>query len=147
MKAILHATVVFLSSSSMVSGEEPLSPATEIIQKAERECVAFESGTFSATEQAITLHDFTGDGRPEEVIDASQFSCSTTVSLWGGSGGTFLWVVVDGKAYEFVTHRWPVVGVDDKKVLLLAVHSSQCGDPIGPCYRALVWSDGFRTTR
>jgi len=128
-------------------GGEHLTIATEIIQKAKSECASFEGGKFNATEQAITLHDITGDGRPEEIVDASQFSCSTSASMWGGSGGTFLWVIVDGKAYEFLAHKWRVVAVDRKKILLLAVHSSECSDTIGPCYRALVWSDGFRTIR
>ena len=147
MQAILFVSVVFLLiASSVTAGEHPVS-AAEVVAKAESECAGFEGGKFNATEQAITLHDFTGDGRPEEVIDASQFSCSTAASLWGGSGGTLLWALVDGKKHEFLAHRWRVVDVDGQQVLLLAVHSSECSDTIGPCYRALVWSDGFRTTR
>ena len=97
---------------------------------------------------AVSTYDFTGDGQPEEIVDASQFACSTAASMWGGTGGTMLWAVVDGQPYEFLAHRWKVVDMDGQTVLLLAVHSSQCGDTIGPCYRAMVWSDGdFRTTR
>jgi len=147
MKAILFASVVLLSFSSNVLGDELLPIATEIVQKAKSECASFEGGKFNATEQTITLHDLTGDGRPEEIVDASQFSCSASISMWGGSGGTFLWVIVDGKAYEFLAHKWRVVDVDRDKILLLAVHSSECSDTIGPCYRALVWGDGFRTIR
>ena len=147
MKAILFASVVLLSFSSSLLGDELLPIATEIVQKAKSECASFEGGKFNATEQTITLHDLTGDGRPEEIVDASQFSCSTSASMWGGSGGTFLWVIVDGKAYEFLAHKWRVVDVDRDKILLLAVHSSECSDTIGPCYRALVWGDGFRTIR
>ncbi len=147
MKVILCASIVLLCfSSTVLAGEYP-TIATEIVQKAKSECTSFEGGKFNATEQTITLHDFTGDGRPEEVVDASQFSCSTSASMWGGSGGTLLWVLVDGKAYEFLAHRWRVVDMDGQEVLLLAVHSSECSDMIGPCYRALVWSDGFRTIR
>lgn len=147
MKAILFASVVLLYFSSTVLGDELVPIATEIVQKAKSECASFEGGKFNATEQTITLHDLTGDGRPEEIVDASQFSCSTSASIWGGSGGTFLWVIVDGKAYEFLAHKWRVVDVDRNKILLLAVHSSECSDTIGPCYRALVWGDGFRTIR
>ena len=147
MKNILFASVVLLSFSSSVLGDELLPIATEIVQKAKSQCSSFDGGNFNATERTITLHDLTGDGRPEEIVDASQFSCSTSASMWGGSGGTFLWVIVDGKAYEFLAHKWRVVDVDRDKILLLAVHSSECSDTIGPCYRALVWSDGFRTIR
>ncbi len=147
MRFILFITIIFTYLLSPVYGAERLPLATEIVQKAKRECAEIDDGKFNATEQAITLHDFTGDGRPEEIVDASQFSCSTAASLWGGSGGTYLWLIVDGKTYEFLAHKWQVVDMDGQKVLLLAVHSSECGDTIGPCYRALVWHDGFRTTR
>ena len=98
-------------------------------------------------DSAIFAYDFTGDGQPEQIVDASQFACSTAASMWGGTGGTMLWVVVDEQPYEFLAHRWKVVDMYGQNVLLLAVHSYQCGDSVGPCYRALVWSDGFRTTR
>jgi hypothetical protein len=133
-------------SLSAISGEH-LASAAELVERAKNECARFDGGKFNATDKAITLHDFTGDGRPEEVVDASQFSCSTSASMWGGSGGTLLWVLVDGKEHEFLAHKWRIVDVDGQKVLLLAVHSSECSDTVGPCYRALVWSDGFRTTR
>jgi hypothetical protein len=119
----------------------------KIIQNAKNECIHASNGKFYMSEQAVTLHDLTGDGKAEKIIDASKFSCSTALSLWGGSGGTYLWVIVDGKKYEFLAHKWKIVEMDDQKVLLLAVHSSECSDTIGPCYRAFIWSDGFRTTR
>ena len=147
MRFILFITIIFTYLFSPVYGAERLPLATEIVQKAKRECAEIDDGKFNATEQAIKLHDFTGDGRPEEIVDASQFSCSTAASLWSGTGGTYLWLIVDGKTYEFLAHKWQVVDVDVHKVLLLAVHSSECSDTIGPCYRALVWDDGFRTTR
>ena len=112
------------------------------------ECARLDGGEFQATEQTITLHDLTGDGRPEEIVDAAQFSCSSAASLWGGSGGTYLWAIVDGKAYEYLAHRWRVVDMDGQQILLLAVHSSECSDTVGPCYRAVVWGDeGPRTIR
>jgi hypothetical protein len=147
MKAAMYALLVFPFLSSVVSGAERLPVATAIAQKAKSECNSVEGGKFSTTEQTITLHDFTGDGRPEEVVDASQFSCSTAVSMWSGSGGTLLWVIVDEKAHQFRAHKWRVVDVDGQKVLLLAVNAAECGETPGPCYRALVWSDGFRSPR
>ncbi len=121
--------------------------AAEIIEQAKLECNGLDSGEFHSTDKAVVQYDFTGDGTNEALVDGAQFSCSTAVTLWGGSGGTFLWVVAPGKTYEFLTHKWRVVDVDGQNVLLLAVHSSQCSDDVGPCYRAFVWLDGFRTTR
>ena len=141
--------VVFLSLvllPALAASDESLPLATQIVQQAKQDCNGFDNGNFHSTEKTITLHDITGDGRPEEFVDASQFSCSTALTLWGGTGGTFLWAIVEGKAYEFLAHKWRVIDFDGKKILLLAVHSSQCSDDIGPCYRAYAWQDGFRTT-
>jgi hypothetical protein len=148
MKSILTTTLGLLCLSLAAIASEHQATAIEIVQSAKNECKSLDEGEFHSTDKTITLHDLTGDGRPEEIVDASQYSCSSAVSLWGGSGGTYLWAIVDGKAYEFLAHRWKVVDMDGQKILLLAVHSSECGDTIGPCYRAVVWSDeGFRTIR
>ncbi len=122
------------------------SSAAKIVQDAKQECNDIDNGEFHSTEKAITSYDVTGDGQMEEVVDAAQFSCSTALTLWGGSGGTYLWVVAPDKTYEFLANRWRMIDFNGQSVLLLAVHSSQCSDDIGPCYRAFVWQDGFRTT-
>lgn len=132
---------------ALATAGESLPLATQLVQQAKQDCKSLENGAFHSTEKTITLHDITGDGRPEEFVDASQFSCSSALTLWGGTGGTYLWAIVEGKAYDFLAKRWQVVDVDGQAVLLLAVHSSQCSDDIGPCYRAYVWQDGFRTPR
>jgi len=139
--------LIILMFSQTAFCEEQLTVATKIVENAKKECLNYNAGAFESTERTITLHDFTGDGRPEEIIDASQFSCSTSVSMWTGSAGTLLWIIVDEKTYEFRAYKWWVVDLDEQKVLLLAVDSSECSNSLGPCYRALVWQDGFRTTR
>ena len=147
MSSLTVVFVTFIMLPALAVAGEPLPLATQIVQQAKQECNSLDNGSFHSTEKTITLHDITGDGRPEEFVDASQFSCSTAASLWSGSGGTFLWVIVDGKPFEFLAHKWRVVDFDGHQVLLLAVHSSQCSDDIGPCYRALVWQEGFRSIR
>ena len=148
MKSILITALGLLCLSLVAIASENEATATAIFQKAIDECKSLDEGEFGSTEKSTTLQDLTGDGRPEQIVDASQFSCSSAASLWGGSGGTYLWVIVDGKAYEFLAHRWKVVDIYGQNLLLLAVHSSECGDTIGPCYRAVVWGDeGFRTIR
>ena len=147
MKTVPFGFIFLLLFTSFAIGGEQKTVATELVEKARNECTSIDDGKFHSTEKTIILHDFTGDGRPEEVVDASQFSCSTSASLWGGSGGTYLWILVGKEKFEFLANKWRVVDVDGQKVLLLAVHSSECSDTVGPCYRALVWSNGFRTTR
>ena len=147
MHFLAVVALTFIMLPALAVAGEPLPLATQIVQQAKQECNSLDNGSFHSTEKTITLHDITGDGRPEEFVDASQFSCSTALTLWGGTGGTFLWVIVDGRPFEFLAHKWRVVDFDGQQVLLLAVHSSQCSDDIGPCYRALVWQEGFRSIR
>ena len=147
MKFMIFITLVLLHPVSIAAASGYSLAVAEILLKAESQCASFERGKFHMEDSAIFAYDFTGDGQPEQIVDASQFACSTAASMWGGTGGTMLWVVVDEQPYEFLAHRWKVVDMYGQNVLLLAVHSYQCGDSVGPCYRALVWSDGFRTTR
>ena len=147
MHFLAVVALTFIMLPALAVAGEPLPLATQIVQQAKQECNSLDNGSFHSTEKTITLHDITGDGRPEEFVDASQFSCSTALTLWGGTGGTFLWVIVEGRPCEFLAHKWRVVDFDGQQVLLLAVHSSQCSDDIGPCYRALVWQEGFRSIR
>ena len=148
MRYVLFFIAAILCFAQGATAEDGPITATEIVQREKKMCTDFNDGKFDSTEQTITLYDFTGDGRPETIVDASQFSCSTSLTMWGGTGGTLLWVVVDGKPYEFLAHGWKVVDMDGTNVLLLAVHPSQCSDNVVPCYRAYVWSNGaFHTTR
>ena len=147
MHFLAVVALTFIMLPALAVAGEPLPLATQIVQQAKQDCNSLDNGSFHSTEKTITLHDITGDGRPEEFVDASQFSCSTALTLWGGTGGTFLWVIVDGRPFEFLAHKWRVVDFDGQQVLLLAVHSSHCSDDIGPCYRALVWQEGFRSIR
>lgn len=137
---------VFLMSSSATAAG--FSAATQaLIAKAGSDC-KFEQGRFSMQPSAVSRHDLNGDGKSDEIVDTAKFSCSTAASLWGGSGGTYLYAVVDGKSTEFLAHGWRLVDAGRQKVLLLSVHHSECGGGGGSCFRAYVWSNGeFRTTK
>ena len=144
----IHAIVfaaLMLAFPAMAS--EFSAAARTLIVKAENDC-KFEQGVFGVRPSAISRHDLNGDGKPDEIVDTAKFSCSTAASLWGGSGGTYLYGVVNGKSTEFLAHGWRLADVGGQKVLLLSVHHSECGGGTGSCYRAYVWSDGeFRTTK
>ena len=146
-KVLISFALVIMFFPCASNADEHLTSALEIVQNAKKDCNGFENGEFNATETAISLHDITGDGQLEEFVDGAKFSCSTALTLWSGTGGSYLWVVIAGKPYEFLAHRWKVIDMDGQRVLLVAVHSSECSDFAGPCYRAYVWQDGFRTTR
>ena len=145
---VVMSLLLLLTFIPVISfASEPSAIARDLIEKARQECNGLENGSFEATAKAITLRDITGDGIPEEFVDGAQFSCSTALTLYGGTGGTYLWIIAEGKEYEFLAHKWKVIDFDGQAVILLAVHPYQCSDDIGPCYRALVWQDGFRTVK
>ena len=97
MRIFMIAAAIVALVANSASADKRLTLGMEIVQNARQQCEDFENGQFHSAEKTVTLDDITGDGRPEELVDASQFSCSTASSLWGGSGGTYLWVIVDGK--------------------------------------------------
>ena len=142
----MRATLLALACIGVAAAADSRVAAQNLIDRARAECASLDAGMFAVEPTALTEHDLTGDGVPETLVDSAGFACSTALTLWGGSGGNFLWVIVDGEVHEFLAHRWRVVDDHGQPVLLLAVHHAECGNSVGPCYRALVWQDGFRTT-
>ena len=128
--AVLLAFVCVASASE--TGEK-------IVSAAKASC-AEQKGEFKVAKNAVTKFDLTGDNKPDEIVDAAKFTCSTAASLYGGSGGTELTVIVDGSPTQFLAHNWKVVTFDKTKVLLLAVHHSVCGEEVAPCFAAYTWN-------
>ena len=88
MRTLIYAGFLIVLVPPFVSADSLSESAAEIVENAKQECERLDNGEFYASDTAIRLQDFTGDGSGEELIDASQFACSTAASLWGGSGGT-----------------------------------------------------------
>jgi hypothetical protein len=142
--------VVCMGIAALVGGVAPSQAAdlaAEVLKRAAEHCRSINDGEFHADEGAITQLDLTGDGAPEQVVDANHFSCSTAVTPYCGSGGCPLTVIVEGKPVEFQALRWKVIHWDDQPVLLLHVYSAACESADWqPCIKALVWSNGsFRS--
>ncbi|WP_420348808.1 hypothetical protein [Pelagibius sp.] len=123
--------------------------AEDVIAQARADCRSFEGGTLTLGENAIVPADLTGDGEPEEIVDSRAFTCSSAASLFCGTGGCTVTVVVDGAASAFLAKAWRIVDWNGQPILLLAVHGSDCGGTnLRRCYEAVVWSeDGFRSLR
>ena len=127
----------------MAPGAALAGPAEDVLARAAADCAAFENGVFTAAEDAVQAVDLTGDGVPETVVDAGKFQCSSAASLYGGSGGTWLTVVVDGKGQDFLAQAWTVTDFAGSKVLVLYHNGGDCGGiAVAPCGEALVWGDG-----
>lgn len=115
-----------------------------LLKDAEKECRSFENGELTIDQdKAVTQVDVTGDGVPDHVVDSSAFACSTALSLFCGTGGCALDVVVDEKDYDLLAKAWDVEQGDTGPVLKTEVHWSEC-DYQSNCWDTLVWNgDGF----
>ena len=120
--------------------------AEAVVDQARQDCSDFEDGVLQTTDELLTLIDVTGDGEPDEVVDAHGFHCSTG-SLFCGTGGCPLTVIVDDAPTEFLAKAWTVIEWGEQPILLMEVHGSECGGTnLRTCFEAVVWSeDGFRT--
>ena len=141
---ILSASLVFLSAMMFaISGSQAGEPnAQSIINDARKECASFENGVLKTSESTIQLVDLTGNGRQEEIVDTSQFQCSTAASLFCGTGGCSLIALVEGKSFDFLAQSWRIVHWNNHPILLLAVHGANCGGTnLTGCFNALIWSE------
>ncbi|MDZ4310779.1 MAG: hypothetical protein U1A24_09530 [Cypionkella sp.] len=113
-----------------------------ILAEAKADCASLDGGTFSAPEDAVTAVELTGEGAPEQLVDAAKFQCSTSASYWGGTGGSQLSLIVAGKRLDYFAQDWKVVFWNEAPVLLLWLNGGECGGAgADPCIEALVWSD------
>jgi hypothetical protein len=70
------------------------------------EAKAVCSGTFSASPDAVTAVDLTGDGTPDWVVDSGAFKCSDSYGTYCGTAGCSVNIVVDGIRSSFLFHDW-----------------------------------------
>ncbi|GHD20094.1 hypothetical protein GCM10007052_29040 [Halioglobus japonicus] len=139
----LAATVCF-AANAMAQVEYDGTPDT-VLESAAADCSGFQQGQFSVGEKAVQRFALGDD--EATFIDALHFSCTSAASMWGGTGGTTLWVVVDNTVYRFLARGWQLVDTQSVPVLLLRIHPSECGAGLKSCYRAYAWDEGFSTVR
>jgi len=117
-----------------------------VIEAAKKSC-ALEKGQFSAPELSTVNVDLNADGKPDEIIDESKFTCSTSSSLYCGTGGCMLHLIVDGKDYKHLAKEWTIAQLGEAKILIIGIHWSECNYK-NPCLRASTWRDGrFRSLK
>ena len=113
--------------------------ANHVIETARKAC-ALEKGTFNALSEAVKNVDLNADGKSDEIIDEGKFSCSTASSLYCGTGGCMLHLIVGDKDYKLLSQAWLLAELGSAKVVINAVHWSECNYKT-PCLRGVVWRD------
>ena len=120
--------------------------ANRVIEAAKKSC-ALQKGQFTAPEISTTNVDLNADGKPDEIIDESKFACSTSSSLYCGTGGCMLHLIVDGKDYKRLAKEWVIAQLGGAKIFIIGIHWSECSYK-SPCLRAITWRDGrFRSLK
>jgi hypothetical protein len=113
--------------------------ANRVIEAAKKSCT-LEKGQFSAPEISTANVDLNADGKPDEIVDESKFTCSTAPSLYCGTGGCMTHLIVDGKDSKYLTKEWTIAQLGAAKILLISIHWSECNYKT-PCLKAITWQD------
>jgi hypothetical protein len=117
-----------------------------IISKARVTCESYENGVFDQG-KAVSKIDLTDDGTLDTVIDESDFRCSSSKSLYCGTGGCMLHAIVDDEVWSFQAEGWRMIDWDGRPILLIARDGGWCGGAGAQvCYEAVVWSHGKMLT-
>lgn len=122
-----------------LSAQDLPAPVQAVVDDARADCESFEAGEFAAEGSAVQQIDLTGSGEGW-IVDTGKMSCSSAASMYCGSGGCGLSMVVGDSVTERIAARWQVMTFFSAPVVLLNVHGSLCGgiNPT-PCVEALVW--------
>jgi len=149
-KFIIPAAIVLTASLAAAQSTDLPEVAAEI-EYAREACRSL--GTFELVPDRIVkeLPDLNGDGRAEIAVDHAGFVCHGAYSIYGGSAGTPLVVLITSPGgylrFRFRARSWRVVAWPGergaKSILVLSLHGTDCGG-VGadPCFEALTWSGG-----
>lgn len=117
-----------------------LETTNSVIKRAQKAC-ASEKGQFHVDEDATQQLDLNNDWQIDEIIDEGKFSCSTASSLYCGTGGCMIHIIVNGKDYNYLAHSWKIVEFDKDKIIIMSAHWSECNYK-SPCLKAITWQNG-----
>jgi hypothetical protein len=143
--ALLVAAAPALAEDPVpASAPELPPPALQVeIDRAIAACAGFENGTATLEAGSLSQHDLAGDRVTDDwVFDLSHVACSSAASLYCGTGGCGLFLVVGDTITERLARGWTVTSFGSRQVVLLDVHGSLCGGVNWtPCVEALVWDE------
>ncbi len=141
MKLLGTLLVVFLSSSSAF-GFSP--QAKQLIDHAAEECRSLQDGEFDIGGAVTEVELRSQFGSiAAELVDESKYDCSTVASLYCGTGGCMLNLIVEGTVYAWQTTAWRLVEWGPDQILLIGRDGGWCGAASAEvCYEALIWSNG-----
>ena len=137
--AVLAAIMLSASSALALSLE-----AQQLIDRAAADCQSFENGEFDQGNAVTEIELLSQFGTVNaELVDESQYACSSAASLYCGTGGCMLNLIVDGETKAWQATGWRLIDWGPDRILLIGRDGSWCGGAGAEvCYEALVWSNG-----
>lgn len=149
--------VALLPGLALAQDDTETNPrVTEILDRARAECIADVAGDPTAPKPDLVLKpgalnwvDLDGeDERNDTIVDFNYIYCSLNYSLWHGSGGSIIHLVVNGEtSTSWSGGIWRVVDFYQSPLVLIGKHGTWCdGYGAQPCVQAIsVHEGGFST--
>lgn len=112
------------------------------VEAAKAACAAIDGGEFALEWGAIERTDLDGDLYTDWVLNEFGFACSSSASLYCGTGGCMSHFLVGETLQSLLNKGWSTADLGPFKVLLAQGHGSQCGgtNPT-PCVTSRVWDE------
>ncbi|AXT27498.1 hypothetical protein D1823_13500 [Ruegeria sp. AD91A] len=132
--------VVFCPTTVLAASQE----AQRIIESAAADCKNFENGEFDQGDAVTEIELRSQFGAVKaEIVDESQYSCSSAASMYCGTGGCMLNLIVDDETMSWQATGWRLIDWGPDRILLIGRDGGWCGGAGAEvCYEALVWSNG-----
>lgn len=138
---ILMTMSAALFPVTQVLGASP--EAQRIIERAAADCKSYENGEFDQGDALTEIELRSQFGVVNaELVDESQYSCSSATSLYCGTGGCMLNLIVNGETISWQATGWRLIDWGADRILLIGRDGGWCGGAGAEvCYEALVWSN------
>lgn len=135
----LYAVLLGTSPAFAISPQ-----AEKLIDRAAEDCRSFENGEFDAVGAVTEIELRSQFGAVQaELVDESEYACSSAASLYCGTGGCMLNLIVEGTVQAWQATGWRLVDWGPDQILLIGRDGGWCGGAGAEvCYEALVWSNG-----
>lgn len=135
-----------ISLSLLLAVPVSADPVTDILAAAAADCAGLEDGVLDATDAAVPT-DLDGIEPMDTLLDMSRATCSSSASLFCGSGGCSLHAVIGDASWEFQAEGWRMIEWNGRPILLIARDGGWCGGSgAQTCFEAVSWSDGALMT-
>ncbi len=122
-------------AAARLAAAKPPYPAAvqEILDHGRRECLSLDGGSFAAGPGAVRAGDLTGDGRADYVVDFRDARCAGLLSLFEGTGGWPVTILVAGpggtlvEVFSGMVRDYDVSRGPGARTLTFHLHGGFCG--------------------